>query len=246
MITYSRLGYDDITEALLQSGADPNIPDKSGKTPLYVSCSTKHDNVVRLLLRHDTTDVNLPDRRGQTPLLTAVIFGSDSIILQLLRKGANPNIMDNSCNSCVLVAAQRDDLTILEILLQSGANPDVCDGEGVTLLHHAVQNQSDRLVKLVYQVRLLPLELNLSLIFRFLFCEYDSVNFLASGYTYELSFSIYLYNICLELFCSLERMRMYLMSHQYCFLIFILQFRLERTHLRRIWLVERRSIWRKV
>ena len=55
----------------LEAGADPNLADKDGQTPLYGASQYGHAEVVKLLLDAGS-DPNLANKDGQTPLSIAV------------------------------------------------------------------------------------------------------------------------------------------------------------------------------
>jgi ankyrin repeat protein len=59
----SRLGDYKTVEALLSSGVNPNLPDKSGRTPLYYSVLFNRNDIADLLLARDA-DPNLQTKRG--------------------------------------------------------------------------------------------------------------------------------------------------------------------------------------
>ncbi|RHZ56270.1 uncharacterized protein CDV56_104947 [Aspergillus thermomutatus] len=88
----------EICEFLIDRGADPNIRDKEGRTPIF-----SHDYAkVQLLLRRGA-NVNIKDNNGHTPLMWLVhehelLIGahSEPEVIQLLRdNGANPDECGN-------------------------------------------------------------------------------------------------------------------------------------------------------
>lgn len=103
--------------SLLGKGADPNVRDEDGETPLIRAASlrgrvgSREDNaphsdplsVIRLLLDKGA-EVDARDRQGRTALLAAMegsaseyrVFGGDLAIAKLLiERGANVNAQDN-------------------------------------------------------------------------------------------------------------------------------------------------------
>ena len=73
--------------ALLDQGANPELADSMGRTPLLCAVIAQRDDMVELLLAHHA-DPNAPDHSGQTPLQRARLDGQLNIINLLQRAGA--------------------------------------------------------------------------------------------------------------------------------------------------------------
>ena len=84
----------DITEILLENGADPNFCDMTGRTSLVYAVVTD-EKIVRLLLEYGA-DPNIPDNNKRTPLMLAAIdVGIElEIIEALIEYGADVNAQD--------------------------------------------------------------------------------------------------------------------------------------------------------
>lgn len=78
---------------LLGFGADPNIHDNNGMTPLHFASEAGNLEVVRLFLRAGiTSDVpygNIPDDHGETPLDLAIRNGNPEVVSLLIQAGAD-------------------------------------------------------------------------------------------------------------------------------------------------------------
>lgn len=83
---------------LLQEGANANVRDGDGATPLLLSATSGFDDGVRILLAVNA-QVDLANRLGETPLLKAVQTRNTGIARMLLDAKANPDATDNSGNT---------------------------------------------------------------------------------------------------------------------------------------------------
>ncbi len=83
---------------LLQRGADPNIRNKKGLTPLQLATSLSYTEGVEALVKGGA-NVNVGDQTGETPLIAAVHARNVGLVRLLLEKGADPDHNDNSGRS---------------------------------------------------------------------------------------------------------------------------------------------------
>ena len=83
---------------LLAKGADPNIPDNHGVTPLMLAADLGFDEGVAPLLDHGAR-LNDADATGETPLITAVHRHDIQLMRVLLKAGADPDRADSSGRS---------------------------------------------------------------------------------------------------------------------------------------------------
>lgn len=83
---------------LLQRGADPNIRNKKGVTPLQLATSLTFTEGVEALIKGGAS-VNVSDQTGETPLIAAVHSRNVQLVRLLLEKGADPDHNDNSGRS---------------------------------------------------------------------------------------------------------------------------------------------------
>jgi ankyrin repeat protein len=83
---------------LLQRGADPNIRNKKGVTPLQLATALGFNDGVEELIKRGAS-VNVSDQTGETPLIAAVHARNAALVRLLLAKGADPDRNDNSGRS---------------------------------------------------------------------------------------------------------------------------------------------------
>jgi hypothetical protein len=83
---------------LLQRGADPNIRNKKGLTPLQLATALSFTEGVEALIKGGA-NVNVSDQSGETPLIAAVHARNVAMVRLLLEKGADPDHNDNSGRS---------------------------------------------------------------------------------------------------------------------------------------------------
>ena len=79
-----------IVHILLGAGADPNIAEFGGQTPLHFAVIQGYGDIVLLLLAAGA-DTDIADSEGNTPLALAVEFGRQGIVRILQAAGARLN-----------------------------------------------------------------------------------------------------------------------------------------------------------
>jgi ankyrin repeat protein len=92
---------------LLQNGADPNMADKDGNTPLMVSAMNAFSDGVRLMLAGKAR-VDASNGRGETALIKAVQMKDAASVQLLLNAGADPDRTDSFAGMSARQYAERD------------------------------------------------------------------------------------------------------------------------------------------
>ena len=161
---------NEMVEFLLKHGADPNVKDNYGYTPLHhaswYSNSESSLETVESLLRNGA-DPNAKDICGWTPLHWTSKYSNKLSSLEtvefLIRNGANPNA--STIIGCTPLHLASDysnrysSLTTVELLLRIGADPNVSDKNGLTPLHFAYASiySNEEAVKLLLQYNAAPI-----------------------------------------------------------------------------------------
>ena len=92
---------------LLINGADPNVGDKQGETPLIIAARSGYGEGVAELLKA-RAEVDRANRLGETALIVAVQQRYTAIVSTLLKLGANPDRADHASGSSARDYAKRD------------------------------------------------------------------------------------------------------------------------------------------
>jgi ankyrin repeat protein len=109
----------DAIRVLLTNGANVDIRDKCGITPLMGAAMwcNKHPNIIELLLDYGA-DINAVDGRLWTPLYTAVRCNYTDIALLLLDRGANGKLGGKCHYSPMYWAEYHHNKTLINRLIE--------------------------------------------------------------------------------------------------------------------------------
>ncbi len=138
LLEASRLGNEDLTQLLLDYGADIDL--KSGgkeyprTTALQVASENGHEDMVRCLLQRGA-NINLGgDNTGHSPLAQATIHSQTAVAMLLLERGADVNLQRKNDTCCTALQAtmaevlHKYDLSTTRLLLKHGADVNIPGG----------------------------------------------------------------------------------------------------------------------
>lgn len=156
----------DLVKLLIASGANVNVRDTEGRTPLFLTATATDAEMARILLAAGANP-NLANASRSTPLMAVnsgvlpvpvqpplIQVGKESFgekdvaagqrrreyIRVLLDAGANANQRDGTGNTALLYLAASGDLEVIKMLHASGANLRIVGSGGWTVLHVACGN----------------------------------------------------------------------------------------------------------
>jgi uncharacterized protein len=106
---------------LLQKGANPNLADKKGTTPLMLATQLGYVEGIDTLVKKKAT-VDQANRSGETALILAVQLRNAEAVRALLKAGANPDKKDSRAGYSARDYAKQDGRasTIVSILENHG------------------------------------------------------------------------------------------------------------------------------
>jgi ankyrin repeat protein len=150
----------DTLKLLLDRGADPDIADAEGVTPLMNAARTRclacvtalleHGADVRRTDQHGNTALDVARRAGRTraaelilahdpekgpaALLIASREGLADIVQVLVENGVNVNATDKDGNTALIAASENGNLAVVSMLLKKGADVRARNHRGQTAL----------------------------------------------------------------------------------------------------------------
>ena len=106
---------EDIKEAL-NNGANINIKNNYGETPLHFAIVFNRSIKIIELLLEKGANINIQDRNGNTPLYFAISINKPiEIIKFLLEKGAKPNIQNNNGDTPLDLAKEKNNEEVVQL-----------------------------------------------------------------------------------------------------------------------------------
>ncbi|XP_018085940.2 ankyrin repeat and SOCS box protein 2 isoform X2 [Xenopus laevis] len=139
-------GHMDCMIHLLQSGAEPDIANKSRETPLYKACERKNPEAAKFLVEY-RADVNHRCNRGWTALHEAVARNAIDIIDVLVKGGAKIETKNCYGITPLFVAAQSGQMEALRYIAKCGADINTQANDNASALFEASKNGHDDIVE---------------------------------------------------------------------------------------------------
>jgi len=138
---------------LIDHGANVNVIDKDGASPLHHASYMGNQKIVDLLLKSNAK-VDLEDDDGATPLHNACIKKGRNqveVVKTLLANGAKIDIKDKQNGTPLLNACCSGELEIVKVLIKKNADFKSGDNSGASPLHYACYNGHAPIVKFLME-----------------------------------------------------------------------------------------------
>lgn len=126
-----------VTRAI-EEGANVDVRDEVGNTPLINACMACNASVIEFLISRGA-DCNASNIYGLTPIFLAILKCEPGLISTLIKKGAAVNVAatEKSVTPLHTVFVRENfSVEILQLLLKKGADPNARDKEGKTPLFY--------------------------------------------------------------------------------------------------------------
>jgi len=134
----------NIAFTLLERGANANLANNEGASPLYIASKEGNVNVARMLLNYGA-DVNT---EGASPLSIAYMQGHVDIVQLLLDGGADVDFGVDAGRTLLFEACERGDVDVVRHLLDDA---DSSDNNGATALRVACESGRMGAVRLLIE-----------------------------------------------------------------------------------------------
>ena len=174
LLTAAEKGTIEQVRDLIRQGADVNVQDEYGFTPLISAIINEHLDICKELVKAGA-DVNMKSEAGMTALhflgdrLYSPLSTNDlECMNELVHEGADVNSQTNSGNTPLMLilsrirfgdgvdafdefdkSYQEADASATEIMLNAGLDPNIADKEGNTMLHEAAEDGNVKAVKML-------------------------------------------------------------------------------------------------
>uniref|UniRef100_A0ABD2WCP8 Uncharacterized protein n=1 Tax=Trichogramma kaykai TaxID=54128 RepID=A0ABD2WCP8_9HYME len=153
---HSALSYNNhkVATLLLKNGADPNLANEDGETPLHIICMRScDDDLLEIFFKicndiKQTVQVNAQDKLGRTSLHYALYYGHKKMTESLLRRGSDPNVANEKGSTPlhVISKANHDNYELVKLFFKINderkqkLQVDARDKKGRSALQWAVAN----------------------------------------------------------------------------------------------------------
>lgn len=154
---------NSVISYLIQRGANINMPDKYGQTPLHYAAMRGNEFAARELLGHKDIDIEASDMQSMTVLHMAATHNQVEITKLLIEAGAPLRCQDDEDLTPLHCCCSEGNIDIVKLLFEAGTRQDGWvtvsnmvtdrDNDQNTCLHLSVENGHYDVVKLCLEKR---------------------------------------------------------------------------------------------
>lgn len=123
----------EVTEALLQAGANPAIADENGDAVIVAAADHERIRHARILMAHGVS-IDSRDRSGMTPLMRGAPYEKGPDVQAMVDLGADLNLADAEGYTALMIAAKAGNQAAVKVLVEAGAKLDLRNQKGQTAL----------------------------------------------------------------------------------------------------------------
>ena len=130
---------DQAVSVLLEKGANPNVRNANGETPIFNAIKTDSTSTIDLLMKKGS-EKNARDYLGNTPLHACVRWDSKNSAMKLIQWKADLDVQNLAGKTPLAQAARSGRMAMVTLLTENGANIDATDATGKNVLIDAIQS----------------------------------------------------------------------------------------------------------
>lgn len=138
--------YPEIVEYLLEKGADVNVKNLEGETPLHYAVGSDSTRIVAILCENGA-NVNLKNKQGVTPVVKAVQRQKSDALDIMLKYKADLSIADNDGKTALHYAAIAGNGKMAEYLVSKGPDINAKDNNGHGPAYYAAYYGNNKIAK---------------------------------------------------------------------------------------------------
>lgn len=138
-----KTGDEKLLPTLIEKGADVEVINKFGVTPLFCTVLANSYEGTKILLDASANPNVTKPKTGGTPLFFAAQMNNLKVLQALINAKADVNLVNNRGLTPLFIASVKNAKEIAAVLLNSGANPNISDTKKKTSpLHIAAERNN--------------------------------------------------------------------------------------------------------
>ena len=146
-----RQSFNNSLPLLLAAGADVNLKDKNGSSPLIHAATEGNESALELLFDHKAVLIDDADPKGETALIKAAKGGHTKCVKLLIAQDSPLEHKDSDGKTALNAAATLGYKIVVKLLLKAKANINSQDKNGNTALALATMGKHEAVVRLLLE-----------------------------------------------------------------------------------------------